>query len=91
VVFKHSFWFSKKTGKHWILTKGDNNAVHDRGLYHETNRSQNWLHEDDIVGRVTGFLPYVGYVTILMNDYPQVKMATLAILALYGIVNRENS
>lgn len=32
-----------------VLTKGDNNDVHDRGLY---NRGQLWLEQDDFVGRV---------------------------------------
>lgn len=34
-----------------FLTKGDNNDVHDRGLY---NRGQKWLTPDDLVGRVSG-------------------------------------
>jgi len=32
-----------------VLTKGDNNDVHDRGLY---NRGQLWLEKQDFVGRV---------------------------------------
>jgi signal peptidase len=32
-----------------VLTKGDNNDVHDRGLY---NRGQLWLEQPDFVGRV---------------------------------------
>lgn len=35
----------------FILTKGDHNEVHDRGLY---NRDQRWLLPADIVGRVKG-------------------------------------
>lgn len=35
----------------YILTKGDHNEVHDRGLY---NRGQRWLVPSDIVGRVKG-------------------------------------
>jgi signal peptidase I len=37
--------------ENFILTKGDNNEVHDRGLY---NRGQKWLNSNDIVGRVKG-------------------------------------
>lgn len=33
-----------------VLTKGDNNDVHDRGLY---NRGQIWLENEHFVGRVT--------------------------------------
>lgn len=35
----------------YILTKGDHNEVHDRGLY---NRGQRWLKPSDVVGRVKG-------------------------------------
>ena len=28
----------------------------------------------DVVGRARGFLPYVGMVTIIMNDYPKFKV-----------------
>ncbi len=36
------------------------------------------------------FTPFMGMVTIIMNDYPQVKTAVLAILAILVITNREN-
>jgi len=35
---------------------------------------QQWLEKSDMVGRARGFLPYVGMVTILMNEYPKVKV-----------------
>jgi len=76
----------KEDGSAKILTKGDNNSVDDRGLYAP---GQNWLEKKDIVGRAKGFVPYVGIVTILMNDYPNFKYAVLAILAIYVIANRE--
>lgn len=53
------------------LTKGDNNSVDDRGLYAP---GQYWLERKDIIGRAKGFVPYIGIVTILMNDYPQLKV-----------------
>ena len=53
-----------------ILTKGDNNLVDDRGLYSDR---QLWLDRDSIMGRARGSLPYVGMVTILLNDYPNLK------------------
>jgi signal peptidase I len=40
-----------KTGKKYILTKGDYNPVDDRGLY---NRGQLWIYEEDVIGRVYG-------------------------------------
>ncbi|KAK5966492.1 Signal peptidase complex catalytic subunit SEC11 [Trichostrongylus colubriformis] len=69
-----------------FLTKGDNNQVDDRGLYAP---GQMWLHRDDVVGRTKGMLPYVGMVTILMNDYPKLKYAVLGLLGLFVIIHRE--
>lgn len=48
----HLAVFSVPGGSYKILTKGDNNEVHDRGLY---NRGQKWLTNGDIVGRVKGY------------------------------------
>jgi len=65
------FFFSRNNGTIKFLTKGDNNSVDDRGLYAP---GQQWLEKSDMVGRARGFLPYVGMVTILMNEYPKVKV-----------------
>lgn len=54
-----------------FLTKGDNNNVDDRGLYAP---GQLWLTKKDVVGRARGFLPYVGIITIFMNEYPKIKV-----------------
>ncbi|XP_051499216.1 signal peptidase complex catalytic subunit SEC11C isoform X3 [Apus apus] len=70
-----------------FLTKGDNNEVDDRGLYKE---GQNWLEKKDVVGRARGFLPYVGMVTIIMNDYPKFKYALLAVMGAYVLLKRES-
>lgn len=69
-----------------FLTKGDNNSVDDRSLYAP---GQIWLTPDDIVGRARGFLPYVGMITIFMNEYPKFKYTLLACLGLYVLVHRE--
>ncbi|XP_077288431.1 signal peptidase complex catalytic subunit SEC11 homolog C twr [Arctopsyche grandis] len=69
-----------------FLTKGDNNSVDDRGLYAQ---GQLWLHAKDVVGRARGFLPYVGMVTIFMNEYPKLKYIVLICLAVYVLVHRE--
>ncbi|TPX69654.1 hypothetical protein SpCBS45565_g02304 [Spizellomyces sp. 'palustris'] len=70
----------------YLLTKGDNNQVDDRGLY---NPGQMWIKKEDVVGRVKGFLPYVGMVTILLNDYPQLKVVLLVVLALFVLLTRD--
>ena len=36
------------------------------------------------------FLPYIGMVTIVMNDYPQLKYLVLAVLGFFVLVHREN-
>nr|CAD7425027.1 unnamed protein product [Timema monikensis] len=91
----------KENGTVKFLTKGDNNSVDDRGLYAP---GQLWLTKKDVVGRARGFLPYVGMVTIYMNEYPKFKVslgshfysgmkagnyAVLACLGLYVLVHRE--
>ncbi|CAN6928929.1 unnamed protein product [Brassica oleracea] len=53
-----------------VLTKGDNNYGDDRLLYAE---GQQWLHRHHIMGRAVGFLPYVGWVTIIMTEKPIIK------------------
>jgi hypothetical protein len=45
-----------------LLTKGDNNHIDDLELYNGLE----WLERKHVVGKVRGFLPYVGYVTIAM-------------------------
>ncbi|KAI7836026.1 hypothetical protein COHA_010110 [Chlorella ohadii] len=58
-----------------ILTKGDNNWGDDRSLY---PKGQLWLNPNHIMGKVVGFLPHIGRVTIIMNDYPMFKYALIA-------------
>jgi signal peptidase len=41
------------------------------------NRGKMWIEPKDIVGRVQGFLPYLGMFTIYMTDYPLLKYALL--------------
>ncbi|XP_073925805.1 signal peptidase complex catalytic subunit SEC11C isoform X3 [Castor canadensis] len=39
---------------------------------------------------VLRFLPYVGMVTIIMNDYPKFKYALLAVMGAYVLLKRES-
>lgn len=68
-----------------VLTKGDNNPVDDVDLY----QGLKYLERKHIVGKVRGFLPYIGYVTIAMNDFPQLKYAVLGGLGLLALIQRE--
>ncbi|KAF9514309.1 hypothetical protein BS47DRAFT_1372342 [Hydnum rufescens UP504] len=69
-----------------LLTKGDNNRLDDLELY----KGLRWLQRKNIIGKVHGFLPYVGYVTIAMNDFPQLKYALLGFLGLMALIQRES-
>ncbi|CAE7891512.1 SEC11C [Symbiodinium sp. KB8] len=68
------------------LTKGDNNRVDDRGLY---AWGQRWLTRDEIVGRARWSVPYLGMVTILLNDYPWFKFVLLGVMGLFVLTSRE--
>ena len=69
-----------------VLTKGDNNYEDDRVLY---NPGQQWIHNDNILGRAVGYLPYAGMATIIMNDYPLVKYVLIGFLGLLVITSKD--
>jgi len=70
-----------------LLTKGDNNAADDTELY---ARGQSYLdRQKDVVGSVVGYIPYVGYVTILLSEYPWLKTAMISFMALTVVLQRE--
>ncbi|KAH0463439.1 hypothetical protein IEQ34_008021 [Dendrobium chrysotoxum] len=76
------------TGELDILTKGDNNREDDRtGLLYSPG--QLWLQQHHIMGRAVGFLPYVGYFTIIMTDMPILKYVLIGSLALLVITSKE--
>ncbi|CAM0947107.1 unnamed protein product [Alopecurus aequalis] len=56
---------SHDTGEIQILTKGDNNSVDDRFLYAD---GQLWLQPHDIIGRVAGHLPHVGWPNVFITE-----------------------
>ncbi|KAJ5773951.1 Signal peptidase I [Penicillium paradoxum] len=70
-----------------LLTKGDNNVADDTELY-----AQDQDHLDraeDVVGSVRGYIPMVGYVTIMLSEYPWLKTVMLGIMGLMVILQRE--
>ncbi|EGS21716.1 uncharacterized protein CTHT_0035830 [Thermochaetoides thermophila DSM 1495] len=62
-----------------LLTKGDNNAADDTELY---ARGQDYLTRKDIVGSVVGYVPFVGYVTIMLSEHPWLKTVMLGLMGL---------
>ncbi|KAG5554424.1 hypothetical protein RHGRI_012078 [Rhododendron griersonianum] len=61
----------KDNGEVDVLTKGDNNLDNDISLYAP---GQHWLRQEHIMGRVVGFLPYLGWATIIMKEKPVAKV-----------------
>ncbi|PWN50812.1 signal peptidase I [Violaceomyces palustris] len=73
------------TGDQLILTKGDNNDSDDISLY----QGPRWMKKKNIIGQVKGYMPYVGYVTIALNDYPKLKYALLGLMGLSLLFQKE--
>ncbi|KAJ3018545.1 Signal peptidase complex catalytic subunit S11A [Thoreauomyces humboldtii] len=73
-------------GTQYMLTKGDNNPTDDRALY---NPGQMWIKQEDVVGKVQGFVPYVGMVTIILNDYPKFKYLALSVMGMFALFSKE--
>ncbi|EXJ67760.1 signal peptidase I [Cladophialophora psammophila CBS 110553] len=70
-----------------LLTKGDNNVADDTELY---ARGQSYLdRKEDIIGSVRGYVPAVGYVTIMLSEHPWLKTVMLGIMGLMVILQRE--
>ncbi|OBR14839.1 Signal peptidase complex catalytic subunit SEC11 [Colletotrichum higginsianum IMI 349063] len=69
-----------------LLTKGDNNQGSDEELY---AKGQDFLVRSDIIGSVVAYIPFVGYVTILLSEYPWLKTAMLGIMGLVVVLQRE--
>ncbi|KAI4240154.1 MAG: hypothetical protein L6R40_005287 [Gallowayella cf. fulva] len=70
-----------------ILTKGDNNMADDTELY---ARGQDYLERSkDIIGSVVGYIPFVGYVTILLSEHPWLKTVLLGLMGVMVVLQRE--
>ncbi len=70
-----------------LLTKGDNNVADDTELY---ARGQSYLdRKEDIIGSVRGYVPAVGYVTIMLSEHPWLKTVMLGIMGLMVVLQRE--
>ncbi|KAJ9655901.1 Signal peptidase complex catalytic subunit [Neophaeococcomyces mojaviensis] len=70
-----------------LLTKGDNNVADDTELY---AKGQSYLdRNEDIIGSVRGYIPAVGYVTIMLSEHPWMKTAMLGIMGVMVMLQRE--
>ncbi|PWA40265.1 signal peptidase complex catalytic subunit SEC11A [Artemisia annua] len=75
----------QNTGELDVLTKGDNNYADDTVLY---TRGQKWLKQHHITGRAFGFLPYVGWGTILITENPIIKYILIGAMGLLVITSK---
>ncbi|KAG5519199.1 hypothetical protein PMAC_002287 [Pneumocystis sp. 'macacae'] len=66
-----------------VLTKGDNNRFDDLELY---SKNQIYLDRENIIGVVKGFVPYVGWITLAMNDFPKLKYCFLGGMPLKSLI-----
>lgn len=69
-----------------LLTKGDNNGADDTDLY---AKGQDYLERKDIIGSVVAFIPFVGYVTIMLSEHPWLKTAMIGLMGLFVVLQRE--
>ncbi|CAK7894261.1 signal peptidase complex catalytic subunit Sec11p [[Candida] anglica] len=73
--------------KQFLLTKGDNNPVDDLNLY---AKKQAYLDQSkDLVGTVKGYLPKVGYVTILITENNYFKYGLLGIMGISSLLSSD--
>ncbi|KAH7337471.1 hypothetical protein B0J17DRAFT_706873 [Rhizoctonia solani] len=65
-----------------ILTKGDNNLEDDILLY----KGLSWIEKRHIIGKIRGFLPCVGYISIALNENQTFRTLLFVGLGLWGLV-----
>jgi signal peptidase len=53
-------------------------------------RNQFYLdREKEVIGSVVGYIPFVGYITILLSEHPWLKTVMFGIMGLLVILQRE--
>ena len=70
-----------------LLTKGDNTVADDTELY---ARGQDYIERKDIIGSVVAYIPFVGYVTIMLSEHPWLKTVMLGLMGLMVVWCRES-
>mmetsp|Transcript_13864 Transcript_13864/g.24863 ORF Transcript_13864/g.24863 Transcript_13864/m.24863 type:complete len:144 (-) Transcript_13864:561-992(-) len=62
----------------FLMTKGDNNFSDDISLYN----GRQFLTKELIFGRALARIPYIGWATIILNEYPLLKYTIIGALTL---------
>ena len=66
-----------------VLTKGDNNAVHDVGIYPD---GREWVHREEVVGLVKCSIPMIGGINLFMKDHLEASYVVLTATLVIGIL-----
>ena len=68
------------------LTKGDNNDRDDTPLYPP---GQPYVKRHEVIGTIKGYIPYLGWVTILMNEHPWLKTAVFGAVGTFSFLRKK--
>lgn len=73
-----------------LLTKGDNNYGDDVPIYQDASPNIHWLRSRHLIGVGKAYVPWVGYATIMMSDYPMLKYLLIGGLAFFVLVGSKD-
>jgi signal peptidase len=68
-----------------ILTKGDNNQYDDISLYPP---GRHYIQRDEVFGMVRGYIPYLGWVVIALQEIYWIKYLIFACFAGLSLLER---
>ncbi|CAO2833816.1 unnamed protein product [Amaranthus hypochondriacus] len=73
-----------------LLTKGDSNSMDDRtSLY---AKDQYWITQHEhVMGKVIGYIPYIGMVMIFINKHPLAKYLAVAAISILLLTKKNKS
>ncbi|RMD40406.1 hypothetical protein DV735_g4732, partial [Chaetothyriales sp. CBS 134920] len=78
---------ARVSGGRRLLTKGDSNAADDTELYAAGQRYLD--RKANVIGCVKGYVPTVGYVTLMLSEHPWLKQVMIALMGLTALLQRE--
>ena len=73
-----------------LLTKGDNNNGDDVPIYQDASPKMVWLRTRHLIGVGKAYVPWVGYATIMMADFPVLKYVLIGGLAFFVLVGNKD-
>jgi len=80
--------YESSNGTLKYLTKGDNNHGDDRTLY---NKGQYYIQRESIVGKVSWSLPRLGWFTLMLNDYPALKVVFIVCVTIIMYLTKDTT